>query len=113
MQITFTISHLGQTYFVKHVWHTACEQRLLVVEVLSIPVDLVLQGEVKGHMLHFLFDEDLCARGVLLFLQVFDHVREPNSQPVVARDRDQQDVKRCRGAFIHWKKLFIEFTQFF
>lgn len=34
---------------------------LLGVEVLSLTMDLVLQGEVKGHVLHFLLDEDLSA----------------------------------------------------
>lgn len=59
---------------------------LLGVEVLSLTMDLVLQGEVEGHVLHFLLDEDLSARVVLLLLQVFDHVREPHGQAVVAED---------------------------
>lgn len=56
----------------------------LVIEVFSLTVDLVLQGEVEGHMLHFLLDEDFGARGVLLLLQVLDHVGEPHGQAVVA-----------------------------
>lgn len=59
---------------------------LLGVEVLSLTMDLVLQGEVEGHVLHFLLDEDLSARVVLLLLQVFDHVREPHGQAVVAEE---------------------------
>lgn len=56
----------------------------LVVEVLALAVDLVLQGEVEGDVLHLLLDEDLGARGVLLLLQVLDHVGEPHGQTVVA-----------------------------
>lgn len=52
-------------------------------------MDLVLQGEVEGHVLHFLLDEDLSARVVLLLLQVFDHVREPHSQAVVAEKENR------------------------
>lgn len=47
-------------------------------------MDLVLQGEVEGHVLHFLLDEDPSAWVVLLLLEVFDHVREPHGQTVVA-----------------------------
>lgn len=56
---------------------------LLVVEVLSVAVHLVLQGEVEGDVLHLLLDEDLGARGVLLLLEILDHVREPHRQPIV------------------------------
>lgn len=56
----------------------------LVVEVLALAVDLILQGEVEGDVLHFLLDEDLGARGILLLLQVLDHVGEPHGQTVVA-----------------------------
>lgn len=51
-------------------------------------MDLVLQGEVKGHVFHFLLDEDLSAWVVLLLLEVFDHVREPHSQAVVAEKKN-------------------------
>lgn len=57
----------------------------LVIEVLPLTVNLVFQGEVEGDVFHFLLDEHLGARGVLLFLEVLDHVREPNGQTVVAK----------------------------
>lgn len=56
----------------------------LVVEVLAALVDLVLQGEVEGEVPDLLAGEEFGARGVLDVLQVLDHVREPNRQPVVA-----------------------------
>lgn len=56
----------------------------LVVEVLPLTVDLVLQGEVEGHVFDFLLHKDLGAGCVLLLLQVLDHVREPHRQTVVA-----------------------------
>lgn len=62
----------------------------LVIEVLPLAVDLVLQGEVKGDVLHLLLDEDLGARGVLLFLQVFDHVGEPHGQTIVAAGEEEE-----------------------
>lgn len=68
----------------------------LVVEVLSLAVDLVFQGEVKGDVLHFLLDKSLGARGVLLLLQVLDHVGEPHRQTVVAgREGGEKKRERC------------------
>lgn len=68
----------------------------LVVEVLSLAVDLVFQGEVKGDVLHFLLDESLGARGVLLLLQVLDHVGEPHRQTVVAGpEGGEKKRERC------------------
>lgn len=61
----------------------------LVVEVLSLAVDLVLQREVEGDVLHLLLGEDLGAGGVLLLLQVLDHVGEPHGETVVAGGPDR------------------------
>lgn len=57
---------------------------LLVVEVVSLAMHLVLQGEVEGDVLHPLLGEGLGARLVLLLLDVLDHVGEPHRQAVVA-----------------------------
>lgn len=65
----------------------------LIIEVLPLAVDLVLQGEVKGDVLHLLLDKDLGARGVLLFLQVFDHVGEPHGQTIVAAGEEEVEAK--------------------
>lgn len=60
-------------------------------------MDLVFQGEVKGDVFYFLLDENLGARGVLLLLQVLDHVGEPHCQTIVAggggaRDREGESA---------------------
>lgn len=47
-------------------------------------MNLVFQGEVKGDVFYLLLDKNLGARGVLLLLQVFDHVGEPHRQTIVA-----------------------------
>ena len=68
---------------------------VLVVDVLSLPVDLVFQGEVEVELLHPLSVEHLDLGLVLLALQVLDHVREPHRQPVVAATQQQQQ-QHCR-----------------
>lgn len=45
---------------------------------------LVLQGEVESDVLHPLIGEGLCAGFIFLLLDVFDHIREPHRQAVVA-----------------------------
>lgn len=60
---------------------------LLVVEVVSLAMHLVLQGEVEGDVLHPLLGEGLGARLVLLLLDVLDHVWEPHRQTIVAAKR--------------------------
>lgn len=57
---------------------------LLVVEVVSLAMHLVLQGEVEGDVLHPLIREGLGARFIFLLLDVLDHVWEPHRQAVVA-----------------------------
>ena len=57
---------------------------LLVVEVVSLAMHLVLQGEVESDVLHLLLGEGFCAGFILLLLDVLDHVWEPHRQPVVA-----------------------------
>lgn len=57
---------------------------LLIIEVVSLAMHLVFQGEVKRDMLHSLLTESLSARFIFLLLDVFDHVREPHRQSVVA-----------------------------
>lgn len=57
---------------------------LLVIEVVSLAMHLVLQGEVESDVLHPLIGEGLCAGFIFLLLDVFDHIREPHRQAVVA-----------------------------
>lgn len=62
------------------------ENALLVVEVVSLAMHLVLQGEVEGDVLHPLVGEGLCAGFIFLLLDVFDHIWEPHRQAVVAAE---------------------------
>lgn len=62
------------------------ENALLVVEVVSLAMHLVLQGEVEGDVLHPLVGEGLCAGFVFLLLDVFDHIWEPHRQAIVAAE---------------------------
>lgn len=57
---------------------------LLVIEVVSLAMHLVFQGEVESPVLHSLLREDLGAGLVVLLLDVLDHVWEPHRQAVVA-----------------------------
>lgn len=60
------------------------ERHILVVEEHAIAVNLVLQGEIENDIIHLLLVEDFGTGGVLLFLKVLNHVREPHSQTIVA-----------------------------
>lgn len=57
---------------------------LLIIEVVSLAMHLVFQGEVKRDMLHSFLTESLSARFIFLLLDVLDHVREPHRQTIVA-----------------------------
>lgn len=57
---------------------------LLVVEVMSLAMHLVFQGEVESDMLHSFLREGHCAGLIFLLLDVLDHVWEPHCQAVVA-----------------------------
>ena len=57
---------------------------VLVIEVLSPTVDLILQREIKGHVLHTLPREQLGPGCIVHRLEMADHVRKPDSQAVVA-----------------------------
>lgn len=55
----------------------------LVVDVLSLTVDLIDQREVEVETFNPFSVEHSHLGLVLLILHVFDHIREPHSQPVV------------------------------
>lgn len=55
----------------------------LVVDVFPLAVDLIDQREVEVESFHPLSVEHSHLRLVLLKLHVLDHVREPDTQPVV------------------------------
>lgn len=57
---------------------------ILVIEVLPASVDLVLQREVKCHVLYALPWEHFGPCCIVHSLEMADHVREPDSQTVVA-----------------------------
>lgn len=57
---------------------------VLVIEVLPPSVDLILQREVKCHMLYALPWKHFGSSCIVHSLEMADHVREPDSQTVVA-----------------------------
>ena len=75
---------------------------VLVIEVLSPSVDLILQSEVKGHMLYMLPREQFGAGFVVHRLEVADHVRKPDSQAIVAEESSAMESDgltiRTRGS---------------
>lgn len=68
---------------------------ILIIEVLSPSVDLILQGEVKGHMLHMLPVEHFGASCIVYCLEMADHVGKPNSQTIVAEESRAMDSDRA------------------
>lgn len=68
-------------------------------------MDLVLQSEVEGQVLHFLLNEDFSAWVVLLLLEVFDHVREPHGQAIVAKKENGELINETL-----WYNLKIQVT---
>lgn len=46
-------------------------------------MDLVFQGEIKGEVWHFFLIKDLHSGLIGLFLEVADHVREPDNKAIV------------------------------
>lgn len=70
---------------------------ILVIEVLSPSVDLILQGEVKSHMLYTLPREHFGAGRVVHRLEVADHVRKPDCQAIVAEESRVMESGRAQG----------------
>ena len=64
------------------------------MDVLSLAVDLVDQREVEVETFDSLSVEDLHLGLVLLVLHVFDHIREPDAQPVVADTHRHTHINR-------------------
>lgn len=67
------------------------------MDVLSLSVDLVDQGEVEVEMFNALSVEHSDLGLVLLVLHVLDHIGEPDSQPVVADAHKKQARKQKTG----------------
>lgn len=63
------------------------------MDVLSLAVDLVDQGEVEVEALDPFSVEHFDLGLVLLILHVFDHVRKPHSQPMVADSQKHTNYK--------------------
>lgn len=61
---------------------------ILVIEVLSPSVDLILQCEVKRHMLHALPREHFGSGCIVHSLEMADHVGKPDSQTIVAGESE-------------------------
>jgi hypothetical protein len=61
---------------------------ILVIEVLSPSVDLILQCEVKRHMLHALPWEHFGSGCIVHSLEMADHVGKPDSQTIVAGESE-------------------------
>lgn len=64
---------------------------VLVIEVLSPSVDLILQCEVKGHMLHTLPWEHFGSGCIVHSLEMADHVGKPDSQTIVAGESEARN----------------------
>ena len=47
-------------------------------------MDLVLEGEIKGEVWHFFLIKDLHLGLIGLFLEIADHVGEPDNKAIVA-----------------------------
>lgn len=87
-------------------WEERCDT--LVIEVLAPSVDLILQGEVEGHVLDALPGEHLGAGCIVHSLEMADHVRKPNSQSIVAEEakvgchetalREQDQAEQKQGS---------------
>ena len=69
---------------------------ILVIEVLSPSVDLILQGEVKSHMLYTLPREHFGAGRVVHRPEVADHVRKPDCQAIVAEESRVMESGRAQ-----------------
>lgn len=74
---------------------------VLVIDVLSLFMDLVLQGEVESEVFHLLPVEKLHLRLILLILQVLDHVRKPHRQSVVTAKKKKNAVM-VTGLYSLW-----------
>lgn len=75
----------------------------LVVDVLSLAVDLVDQRKVKVEAFDSFSVKHSNLGLKLLVLHVLYHIREPNSQPVVAnvqKELKRQNQTECRSSFI-------------
>lgn len=70
---------------------------VLVVEVLSPSMDLILQGEVKSHVLHTLPGEHFGAGCVVHRLEMADRVGKPDSQAIVAEESRATESDRAQG----------------
>lgn len=73
---------------------------VLVIKVLSPSVDLILQGEIKGHMFHTLPREQFGAGFVVHRLEVANRVRKPDSQAVVAEGSRTTESDKAQ----HWDR---------
>lgn len=71
--------------------------RILVIEVLSPSMDLILQGEVKSHMLHTLPGEHFGAGCIVHRLEMADRVGKPDSQAIVAEESRVRESDRAQG----------------
>lgn len=70
---------------------------ILVIEVLSPSVDLILQGEVKSHMLYTFPREHFGAGCVVHRLEMADHVGKPDSQAIVTEKSRATESHRAQG----------------
>lgn len=68
---------------------------ILVIEVLSPSVDLILQGEVKSHVLYTFPREHFGASCIVHSLEMADHVGKPDSQAIVAEESRAMESDRA------------------
>lgn len=70
--------------------HGGVNKTILVMDVLSLAVDLIDQREIEVKAFHTFSMKHFHLGLVLFILHVFDHVREPHSQTVVADEHSNQ-----------------------
>lgn len=69
---------------------------LPIADEQAVFVYLVLQGEVEGKIFDAFIVVDLHLRGILIRLEVFDDIREPDRQAIIpgVRERELSDIRR-------------------
>lgn len=78
-------------------WHV-----LPIIDEKSIPVYLVLQGEVEGEVFNLFIVVDLHFGGILICLKVFDDIREPNRQAIIPASEQNRVFKTQQFRKKHW-----------
>lgn len=90
---------------------------LPIVDKKAVFVYLVLQGEVKGNIFDAFIVVDLHLRGILIRLEVFNDIREPDRQAIIPGVRESsvtsKDQEVPRSVKVLGRDVFFFFFQSF